>query len=257
MNRSLAFFAAVALVSVWANISPSDPSVAYAQPTPQRTIDNVDDFVDRKQRVGRFIGSVTAEDLPDGRHRKLIADFSYVDLFGVKWTAPAGLIYDGASIPQPLWSFGLSPFTGKYRNAAVIHDQYCDHRERTAHDTHLVFYEMMRALGVNQLQARLMYWAVDTFGPHWRTIKATKFSTRSFAKDFAKEGDTLLQSCTANFDQDALAEILKSGEAGTITEEEGKKRIAELASKSMKSCVVVNERNGNRQSEANTQLLDR
>jgi hypothetical protein len=36
-------------------------------------------------------------------------------------TVPKGFVTDFASIPQPLWSFGLSP-NGKYSKAAIIHD---------------------------------------------------------------------------------------------------------------------------------------
>src|SRR5580658_5102513 len=38
-----------------------------------------------------------------------------------KIIVPKGFVTDFASIPQPLWSFGLSPH-GQYSRAAVIHD---------------------------------------------------------------------------------------------------------------------------------------
>jgi hypothetical protein len=38
-----------------------------------------------------------------------------------KIVVPKGFVTDFASIPQPLWSFGLSP-QGEYSRAAVIHD---------------------------------------------------------------------------------------------------------------------------------------
>jgi len=39
----------------------------------------------------------------------------------VSITVPKGFVTDFASIPQPFWSFGLSP-SGRYSRAAIIHD---------------------------------------------------------------------------------------------------------------------------------------
>src|SRR5581483_12072126 len=59
---------------------------------------------------GKYVGTVQAEWLPDGRKMRLLAEFSYVDPKGTKWIAPAGWIVDGASIPQTMWSFSGGPF---------------------------------------------------------------------------------------------------------------------------------------------------
>ena len=55
------------------------------------------------------------------------------------------------------------PFEGNYRNAAVIHDQFCadsDHGLRTWQDVHRMFYFAMRASGVAEVQAKVLYAAV-------------------------------------------------------------------------------------------------
>ncbi|WP_051337311.1 DUF1353 domain-containing protein [Leisingera daeponensis] len=98
---------------------------------------------------------------------KLGTDFHFDDPNGLRWTTPAGAEVNGASIPPAFWSFIGGPFTGRYLKASVIHDYYTQVQTRTAHDTHRNFYYGMRANGVEDWRAKLMYWAVRTFGPSW------------------------------------------------------------------------------------------
>ncbi len=110
---------------------------------------------------GQFI------DTPPRPHFKLESDFRFVDPNGLLWETPSGTEVDGASIPQPFWSLIGGPFEGEYIKASVIHDRYCTTKSRTTHDTHRNFYYGMRANGVPQWKAKLMYWVVDAFGPKW------------------------------------------------------------------------------------------
>ncbi|WP_334503515.1 DUF1353 domain-containing protein [Bradyrhizobium sp. AZCC 1678] len=103
----------------------------------------------------------------DGRTAMLLAPFAYVDPQGKEWVTPAGWKVDGASIPWPLWSLIGSPWTGKYREASVIHDYLCDTRKESWTSVHWTFYTAMLANGVNEIQAKLMYVAVYRFGPRW------------------------------------------------------------------------------------------
>ena len=48
----------------------------------------------------------------------------------LEWNVPNGYKTDGASVPAALWAL-YPPFTGSYRSAAVIHDYYCDNKERS------------------------------------------------------------------------------------------------------------------------------
>ena len=80
---------------------------------------------------------------------------------------PAGVLVDGASIPSVFWSIIGAPFTGKYREASVIHDHYCETKSRHWKAVHRVFLDGMLASGVNDYQAKLMYLAVYRFGPRW------------------------------------------------------------------------------------------
>lgn len=102
---------------------------------------------------------------------KISNDFRYQDPNGLLWSVPSGSEVDGASIPQSFWSVIGGPFEGEYIRASVIHDHYCQTKDRTAHDTHRNFYYGMRAAGVVEWKAKFMYWAVDLFGPSWEVVK--------------------------------------------------------------------------------------
>ena len=84
-----------------------------------------------------------------------------------QWPVPAGCMIDGASIPQPFWTFVGGPYEGKYRDASAIHDWYCDVRTRTWPETHKVFYDGMVTRKVAPSRAKLMYLAVRAGGPRW------------------------------------------------------------------------------------------
>ncbi len=123
---------------------------------------------------GDYKGKVTTEWLKEGRTMKLLSDFTFTDPNGMTWAAPKNSIIDGASIPEFAWTIIGSPFVGKYRNASVIHDIACDEKTRTWESVHLAFYYAMRASGVGELKAKMMYAAVYHGGPRWSAIKPKK-----------------------------------------------------------------------------------
>jgi Protein of unknown function (DUF1353) len=116
---------------------------------------------------GHFVGMLQLEPGEDGRHMTLLANYEYVDGNGKRWPVPKGEQTDGASIPQAFWSIAGGPFEGKYRNAAVIHDWYCDTRTEPWHDVDRMLYEAMLTSGVSEQQAKIMYLAVVYGGPRW------------------------------------------------------------------------------------------
>jgi hypothetical protein len=82
-------------------------------------------------------------------------------------TPVAGLIFDGQSIPMLLWfALAMSPFTGKSREAAMIHDHLCKVQDRDYRDAHRVMYEGMRSRGM-WFRGRLMYWGLLIGGSKW------------------------------------------------------------------------------------------
>lgn len=64
----------------------------------------------------------TMRPFADSHDWVLVEDMTYqIGQSGHRIIVPKGFVTDFASIPQPLWSFGLSPY-GRYSKAAVIHD---------------------------------------------------------------------------------------------------------------------------------------
>ena len=109
---------------------------------------------------------------PDGRTMTLLSELRYTDPQGIVWTAPAGSVVDGASIPRSLWSIMGGPFEGKYRNASVLHDVAYGQHNRPWQDCDRMFYNAMRCSAV---EAKTMFYALYRFGHHWKfPIKRAK-----------------------------------------------------------------------------------
>jgi Protein of unknown function (DUF1353) len=80
--------------------------------------------------IGKYQRRALVELLNDGRRVKLEEPFAYIDPGKIRWQVPKDAVVDGASIPRMLWLLLGGPFEGKYRNASIIHDWYCDIRVR-------------------------------------------------------------------------------------------------------------------------------
>ena len=121
-----------------------------------------------------FKGSVQAEWLlpptkgDTFRDMRLLAPFGYIDPRGTHWDVPAGYITNGASVPWGLWNIVGGPFDGPYREAAVIHDFYCDKKDRPWEDVHKMFYEAALARGTSESVAATMYAGIRFGGPRWQ-----------------------------------------------------------------------------------------
>ena len=134
---------------------------------------------------GQFINEVRCEWLveegPD-RNVKLLDDFFYIDPSGKHWPAPKKSVVNGASIPWLLWNKWIGPpFVGNYRRASVVHDVACDLREKicpSSQIAHRMFYDACLCGGVSKIKAKVMYWAVRTFGPKWGDQRAENVLTR-------------------------------------------------------------------------------
>lgn len=98
---------------------------------------------------------------------ELVEDYTFIDAQGRRWTAPKGAVVDGASIPQVVWSWIGGPWSGAYRNAAVIHDWMCEQQIETSDITHRVFHDALLASGVSERLSWIMYQAVLRGGPQW------------------------------------------------------------------------------------------
>ena len=114
-----------------------------------------------------FRGELLLKWLEDGRLMQLQSEFAFIDAAALEWVVPAQARIDGASIPRILWAVVGGPYEGKYRNASVVHDWYCDTRTRPWEAVHRMFHEAMLASGVEPTQAKIMYLAVRYGGPRW------------------------------------------------------------------------------------------
>jgi hypothetical protein len=123
--------------------------------------------VSRAAAAGEFKGSIVTRWADDGRNMTLLEPFEYIDPSGTRWPVPPGVSLDGASIPRFFWSLIGGPFEGRYRNASVVHDFYCQVRTRPFRIVHRVFYDAMVTSGLTDRTSWLMYKAVDQFGPRW------------------------------------------------------------------------------------------
>ena len=79
-------------------------------------------------------------------------------------TISDGLLTDGASIPKLFWSIIGSPFCGKYVGSALIHDALYSSHIISKEESDLLFLDMMRENGVNEIKIALIYEAVKLFG---------------------------------------------------------------------------------------------
>jgi len=105
--------------------------------------------------------------LKDGRDVQLVGDLHFIDRFGKAWFVPAGYISNGASIPKALWSVLGSPWTGKHRVPAILHDYYCDMKTEPYRRVHRMFFDACVACGETKEDAAMLYAGVLIGGPHW------------------------------------------------------------------------------------------
>jgi len=120
-------------------------------------------------KQGFFTGTLEITPSGDGVHWIVDTPFSYTDGEEHSLTANEGFSTDGASIPRALWTVIGSPFTGKYVQAAVIHDVGCVSHKYSWQITDRMFYSAMLDSGVSESQAKLLYWGVLVGGPRWET----------------------------------------------------------------------------------------
>jgi hypothetical protein len=110
-----------------------------------------------------FARPLILEMLDDGHNYKLVEPFDYDTSLGMTITVPAGFVTDFASVPRIFWN--LLPPTGRYGKAAVIHDYlYRTYGAGSKIVADAIFYEAMKALGVNAIVRGVMYLGVHWFG---------------------------------------------------------------------------------------------
>lgn len=88
---------------------------------------------------------------------------------GVAITVPAGFVTDFASIPEFLWSYGLSPH-GKYSKASIIHDYLYWTQNCTKAQADNILLIAMKESDVSSIKENEIYAGVNLGGrPSWNS----------------------------------------------------------------------------------------
>jgi hypothetical protein len=167
---------------------------------------------------GKFDSSVKTEWLK-GRDMKLLEDVRYTAPDGKEWVAPKGSRINGASIPKAFWSVLGGPYEGNYRDASVIHDVECVRKTESWQNVHYMFYTAMRAKGVSEETAKVMYAAVYRFGPRWNQKR--KVTPRTPNSTDVKKIETYVQKYSPTIQKIETTESIPGvpAENARITEE--------------------------------------
>jgi len=168
---------------------------------------------------------------PDGRSGTLLAPLTYFSTSSASWPVPEGAWLDGASIPQPLWSIVGSPYTGKYRDASIVHDHYCITKDRSWQDTHRMFHDGMRCSGVGKARAAVMYYAVYRFGPRWSDPAIEGVAAEAVlspiganaAEELKRDAEAIVRH---GLDADEVTTLAETRDAGTGANLEGIEGVA-------------------------------
>ena len=92
-----------------------------------------------------------------------------VESLGYKITVRAGFDFDGASIPQALWSVYGNPLSGKFRIAALVHDALYASEKVPRELADAIFLDLMKQHKVGYIKRQTMYYAVRSAGWYvWR-----------------------------------------------------------------------------------------
>ena len=95
-----------------------------------------------------------------------------------------GFDFDGASIPQALWSVYGNPLTGKYRIAALVHDVLYASEKFPRELADEIFLDLMKQHGVGYVKRQTMYYAVRSAG--WATWRKHDVSEVDTYKKFVE-----------------------------------------------------------------------
>ena len=94
-----------------------------------------------------------------------------VESLGYKITVKKGFDFDGASIPQALWSVYGNPLSGKFRIAALVHDALYASAELPREVADAIFLDLMKQHKVGYVKRQTMYYAVRIAGWYsWKQL---------------------------------------------------------------------------------------
>lgn len=159
----------------------------------------------------------------------MLTPFGYEDSSGVKWDVPEGFLSDGASIPEWLWAALGGPFSGPYRDAAVIHDYHCWAKSRKWEDVHKVFLEAALNRGTNESVAKSMYAGILYGGPRWPQPKTGLLGSGVIKAQLAPAPSAnTTPSAAAKSDKEVFDELKAWIEREKPTLDQIRKRVEEI-----------------------------
>ena len=92
-----------------------------------------------------------------------------VEALGYRIRVKKGFDFNGASIPQALWSVYGNPLSGKFRIAALVHDALYASQKVSRELADAIFLDLMKQHEVGYLKRQTMYYAVRSAGWYvWR-----------------------------------------------------------------------------------------
>lgn len=106
----------------------------------------------------------------------LLSDFRYRRICGLIVRVPADFFTNGASIPRFWWRLIGPPMSGRYREAAVVHDFLWEEarKGRVSYGfANAVFREAMEMLGVAWWR-RWVMWAAVSINGWWQGRRRSK-----------------------------------------------------------------------------------
>ena len=101
-----------------------------------------------------------------------------VEALGYKITVKKGFDFNGASIPQELWSVYGNPLSGKFRIAALVHDALYASEKLPREVADAIFLDLMKQHEVGYLKRQTMYYAVRSAGWYsWKQLTKEEIET--------------------------------------------------------------------------------
>ena len=99
-----------------------------------------------------------------GQNVFIVLEDVVVESLGYRITVKKGFDFDGASIPQALWSIYGNPLSGKFRIAALVHDALYASETFTRELADAIFLDLMKQDKVGYMKRQTMYYAVRSAG---------------------------------------------------------------------------------------------
>lgn len=111
----------------------------------------------------KFSGNIKSERIED-KKIKLLEEFYFIDKRNIKWKVPVNFVSDGATLKMFQHVPGVGhPLDGDFLEASVVHDYYCNTKERSQKDTHRAFREALELDGVSYFKRWAMWLAVRAY----------------------------------------------------------------------------------------------